>query len=104
MAGREVEYAWGYLKLRFRKHINDEVPSDLEENVEKALSTDMLTLNRSRKFACKARDYKLTYAFLINKAGGKDATAGKNEIEHITKMFKAHRSAMDSDYSFIVNS
>jgi hypothetical protein len=104
IAGRGVEYAWGYSKLRFRKHFNDAVPRHLEENVKKALSTDILTLNRMRKFARKARDYKLTYAFLIDRAGGNDATAAKDEIEHITKMFKAHRSAMDADYSFIVNS
>jgi hypothetical protein len=104
IAGRGVEYAWGYSKLRFWKHFNDAVPRHLEENVEKALSTDILTINRMRKFARKARDYKLTYAFLIDQAGGKDASAAKDEIEHITKMFKAHRSAMDADYSFIVNS
>jgi len=34
---------------------------------------------------------------------GKEASAGKDDIEHITKLFKAHRSAMDSDFSFIAN-
>ena len=104
IAGRGVEYAWGYSKLRFRKHVNDAVPSHLEENLAKALSTDILTINRSRKFARKARDYKLTYAFLIHSAGGKDASAAKDEIEHITRIMKTHRSAMDANYSFIVHS
>ena len=29
---------------------------------------------------------------------------GKDEIEHITKLFKAHCSAMDADYGFIASS
>jgi hypothetical protein len=45
----------------------DLAPKDLQENVENALSTEVLTPNRLRKFARKARDYKLIYAFLINK-------------------------------------
>jgi hypothetical protein len=71
IAGRGVEYAWGYSKLRFRKHFNDAVPS---------------------------------HAFLIHSAGGKDASAAKDEIEHITRIMKTHRSAMDANYSFIVHS
>ena len=59
--------------------------------------------HRLRKFARKAWDSKLTYAFLIHMAGGNDASAAKDEIEQLMKMFKAHRSAMDADYSFIAN-
>ena len=54
-----------------------------------------------RKFARKAREYKLTYALIFHLSDGADATAGKDDIEHITKAFKAHRSAMDADYAFI---
>jgi hypothetical protein len=63
IAGRGAEYAWRYLKLRFWKHLHDAVPRHLEENVEKALSADILTINCMRKFAQKARNYKLTYTF-----------------------------------------
>jgi hypothetical protein len=76
----------------------------LQENVKNALSTEVLTLNRLWKFAQKARDYKLTYTFLINRTGGNAASAAKDKIEHITKMFKTHQSAMDANYSFIANS
>jgi hypothetical protein len=103
IAGRGIEYACGYLKLRFWKHFNDMVPKHLQENVGKVLSTEVLTLNRLWKFAQKARNYKLTHTFLINRTGGNDASSAKDEIEHITKMFKAHRSAMDADYLFIAN-
>ena len=70
----------------------------------KSLARDVITVNRSQKFARKAREYKLTYAFIVDLADGKDATAGKDEIEHITRMFKVHRLAMDADYGFISRS
>ena len=63
-----------------------------------------VTLNRSRKYARKAREYKLTYSFLAHLSNKDDVSAAKKEIEHITRVFKAHRSAIDADKGFIVNS
>ena len=63
----------------------------------------MLTTNRIRKFARKIREYKLTYSLVFHMSDGEDASAGKGDVEHITKLFKVHRSAMDADYAFIVN-
>ena len=103
IAGRGVEYGWGYSKLRFRRDFNDAVAKNIKQNVLKSLDRSVLTTNRIRKFARKAREYKLTYALIFHLADNKDASAGKDEIEHITKAFKAHRSAMDSDYAFIAN-
>jgi hypothetical protein len=103
IAGRGIEYAWGYAKLRFRGGINDAVPVHLEENVRAALSRDILTINRIRKFARKTRDYKLTYSYLVALADGEDASAAKGRIEHLTKLFKQHRSALDADYGFIAD-
>jgi hypothetical protein len=103
IAGRGIEYAWGYAKLRFRRGINDAVASHLEENVKAALSREVLTINRIRKFARKARDYKLTYSYLVALADGEDASAAKGRIEHLTKLFKQHRSALDADYKFIAD-
>ena len=95
IAGRG--YAWGYSKIFYRKHFNDGVATNLTKNVEKALSREVLTVNRLRKFARKACDYKLTYASF------EDASATKTKIEKISKAFKAHRSALDADYVFVVN-
>jgi hypothetical protein len=103
IAGRGIEYAWGYAKLRFRRGINDAVASHLEENVKAALSREVLTISRMRKFARKARDYKLTYSYLVALADGEDASAAKGRIEHLTKLFKQHRSALDADYKFIAD-
>lgn len=104
IAGRGVEYAWGYGKLRFRRDFNDAIAKNLNNNVRRSLAADVLTINRLRKFARKTREYKLTYSLLFYMEGGENATAGKDDIEHITKHFKAHRSALDADYGFIVNS
>ena len=105
IAGRGVEYAWGYSKLRFRIDFNDAVAINLKRNVLRSLGADVLTLDRVRKFARKAREYKLTYALLFHLADGEELNStGKDEIEHITKLFKAHRSAMDADYGFIASS
>jgi hypothetical protein len=54
IAGRGIEYAWGYSKLRFRHGINDAIASHLEENVKAALSREVLTINPICKFARKA--------------------------------------------------
>jgi hypothetical protein len=105
IAGRGIEYAWGYSKFKFRKEINDGVSSHLKENVLKALSRSLLTVERMRKFARKAREYKLTYSFLAERIAQQDQDGNrqsKESIDHITKTFKQHRSALDADFSFIV--
>ena len=69
----------------------------------KSLDREVLDINRIRKFARKAREYKLTYSLMFDMADGGKEAAKKSDIEHITKVFKAHRSAMDADYGFIAN-
>ena len=106
IAGRGIEYAWGYSKLRFRLHFNNSEARNLERNVRQALSTDVLTKERTDKFVRKARDYKMTYHYLFKTADKvkKAAPNSHEKIEQITKLFKQHRSALDADYSFIRNS
>ena len=98
IAGRVIEYAWGYSKLRFRIDFNDAVARNLKVNVLELLDKDVLVVDRVRKFARKTREYKLTYALLFHLADGEELdSTGKYEIENITKLFKAHRYAMDAD-------
>ena len=103
IAGHIVEYYWGYTKLRFHRDFNDVIPKKLRGNTMKSLERKVITTNIVRKFARKTREYKLTYTLLIHIAGRKDATSGKDEIEHITKLFKAHCLAIDTDYGFIAS-
>ena len=104
IAGRGIEYSWGYSKLRFRFTFNNGVAKDIKENVQKSLAREVITTNRVRKFSRKAREYKLTYSLLASLGNDNRATALKSDIKHITKVFKAHRSAIDSNHGFIVNS
>jgi hypothetical protein len=108
IAGVGIEYDWGYAKLKYPKEINDGIAAHLEENVKKALSPEStLTISRTRKLARKAHEYKLTYFFLISMLTQTDPTRGGDEqlaketMESITKAFKAHHCALDSNYAFI---
>jgi hypothetical protein len=51
IAGRGIEHAWGHAKLRFRRGVNHAVADHLENNVKAALSCEVLTINKFRKFA-----------------------------------------------------
>ena len=52
IAGRGIEYAWGYSKMRFRGgEFNDAKGKNLERNVTACLSQEVLNLQRMRKFA-----------------------------------------------------
>ena len=62
----------------------------------------MLTTNKICKFARKTREYKLTYSLIFIMSGGEDESTGEGVVEHITKLLKAHRSAMDADYAFFI--
>ena len=77
---------------------------NLKANVLKSLDSSVIIIARVRKFARKARGYKLTYSLLVHEADGEDATITEDDIEHITKLFKVHRSAIDADYQFISRS
>ena len=71
----------------------------------KSLGTYVLTLNRVRKFARKSKEYKLTYAFILHLADEEELNiTRKDEIEHITKLFKSHCSMLDADFDFIASS
>ena len=56
IAGRGVEYAWGYSKLRFRQGFNDGVAKNLTVKVLKSIDREVLDINWIRKFARKARE------------------------------------------------
>jgi hypothetical protein len=79
IAGRGIKYTWGCSKLRYRRDNNDGVASHIKENVKKALSRELITVNIIRKFARKARDYKLTYAYLSAMAKSDNASAAKEK-------------------------
>jgi hypothetical protein len=77
---REIACAWGYSKLpvHYRRNKNVGVSAHLDANVKKALTRELLTTNRFRNYARKARDYKLTYEYILAPlTQAQDASAGK---------------------------
>ena len=69
---------------------NDEICKHLNENVMKALDRSCVTKKRIRKYARKAREYKLTYNLLSQLSTSEDTEVDKSIIEHLTKVFKVH--------------
>jgi hypothetical protein len=107
LAGRGVEYAWGYSKLVFRRD-NDAIALNLIKNVLAAIKADTkeapLNLIRIRKFARKARDYKVAYKSFFDAERNGDEEALQLsfvKIEHQVKHIKTHRCALDLDKNFI---
>lgn len=96
-----IEYCWGYSKFRFWSEFNcgNLNVETLQKNVEKSLDQSVIAKNWISKLARKARECKLTHSFLVslcrNDDNGVSEQVKKTEIEHMTKVFKAHR--------FIVN-
>ena len=90
LAGKGVEYCWGYSKMYFRKH-NDCQYKNLRANTVKATSQDMLPIDRVRRFARKAREYRNAYLFSTNHV----------DVEKFRKKQKAHRCTMWDDYGFL---
>jgi hypothetical protein len=58
--------------------------------VKAASSREVLTINQICKFARKARDYKLTYSYLVALVDGEDASAA------IRIALKTSQSCLDS--------
>ena len=94
LAGVGIEYSWGKSKMHFRRN-NTLDQNTFHSRVLQSLSPEVLTLERVRKFARKARAYERSYATGASKY---------DDVEKLCKIFKCHRCAMDFDKSFIKNS
>ena len=93
VAGVGIEYSWGKQKQWFRRE-TDHVGKHLHQNI--IASMKQCTLERVRKYARKAREYRRAYE-------------GNNEMDHEdiekhVKMQKSHRGADRQDTAFIEKS
>ena len=95
IAGVGIEYCWGYSKFHFWKN-NNCVVANLEKNVGQSLKK--ITMQKARKFARKARDYKCVYRL---HALGELDDIGFVKIERMVKEANTHRCSLDQEYSFI---
>ena len=96
LAGVGIENCWGKAKLAFRR-ANDGDTKTFHARILAALSETVLYLDRVRKFARRTRDYRRVYE-------SKEPVGGKVDVEKLRKLHKTHRSALDSDLSFLQRS
>jgi hypothetical protein len=106
LAGLGIEYSWGKSKLEFRREINDQVPAHLHDNIERALSTDILPLARVRKFARRTRDYRHVYEESNKPSDTTDdgVVNGFEMTERMVKMRKTHRNIVDLEMKYLLQS
>ena len=98
VAGVGIEYSWGMSKMKFRREINDEVPKNLHDNIVKSICPrNILTTERVRRFARRAREYCRSYR-VLDEMGNID---GKEIIEKMRKKQKAHRNIIDMEPGFL---
>ena len=96
LAGVGVEYSWGKAKMYFRRH-TDHVARNLHKNIEVAMSSDVLTLLRVRRYARKARSYRIAYT-------NHKCAMSRAQIEQQVANRRSHRDALDIDWKFITES
>jgi hypothetical protein len=96
MAGQGVEYGWGKAKQYFRRHNTMDNKTFKKRVIECMDTATVLTMERVRKFARRARAYRNGYK--------EPELAGSYlGIERLVKRSKAHRCTLDQAYSFIMN-
>ena len=108
LAGLGIEYCWGKAKWCFRRYVNDLVSTNLEKNVLIALGSRAypmfgtgaecpapLPVERVRKFARRARTYRMLFAeFPTPESAEKVLAAWKSNTQCVT-LKDAHGTAVD---------
>ena len=90
-AGHGIEYMIGRSKY-YHKKFNRQTVESLRETTRASVAKENLPLHLIRKYARKCRDYMRVYRASVT---GFDA-------DPTVKLFKSHRSALDSHFAFIV--
>ncbi|KAI2495979.1 hypothetical protein MHU86_18546 [Fragilaria crotonensis] len=119
-AGEGIEYAWAQAKALMRRTPMREKKGRVNfmNLVTKCLCpVTVLTNDRIRKFAARARAYVCTYYYLEQENSSENVgdimpefnPAGKQQllykkIEQLMKKFKTHRCALDFDMGFVLAS
>jgi hypothetical protein len=111
MAGEGIEYSWACAKNWYRnlpvayKRTKDR----FQNNIKKAASHEIITVERVRRFSRRARRYMMAYLALSLGFSVADASVNIDDdmratplkLEKLIKAHKNHRCAMDFDCRFI---
>ena len=90
LAGVGIEYCFGRVKWWFRNK-NTMSTQSLKEKSRMSFGPDVVAIDHARKFARRARDYVRAYMW----------GATGLEVEIKIKLYKTHRSALDTDFKFV---
>lgn len=99
IAGEGVEYEWAMSKMYYRKQKMErkKTKKNFELLVRESLGTSVLTLERSRKFSRRARQYMMAYYMLE-----KDSKATTPvDVKNYKKERKSHTDVLKEDYRYI---
>jgi hypothetical protein len=96
LAGQGVEYCWGKAKQYYRRHNTMNNKTFKQRVIECMDTTEVLNIERVRKFARRARAYRNGYRV-------PELAGSYLGIEKLVKRSKAHRCTLDQSYSFIMN-
>ena len=110
-AGEGIEYSWGAAKAIYQRYplYSKKGKVNFIGLVSKCISREVLTADLIRKFSRRARNYMLTYKSLemiVDDDGGEQNmnTILHSRIENLQKSLASHRSAVDFDNGFILQS
>jgi hypothetical protein len=90
LAGKGVEYSWGYSKRYFRAN-NDCVAKHLHQNIVTSISQEQLPVERVRSFARRAREYRNAYKYAHD----------HKSVEACKAKQKSHRCVMWMEWGFL---
>jgi len=99
VAGDGIEYDWAMAKLWYRKQdLNKKKGKQkFAELVKRAVSSEVITMERTRAFSRRARLNLLSYHLL--EKDGKSATP--LDVKKFKKEQKTHRNIVDEDCGFV---
>ena len=126
MAGEGIEYAWALAKLFYRaQSIREKRTKDKFRNLVRSSTSrvDVLNLNRIRKCSKRAREYMFAYKAIqeireecsqpIGSSSTSSVTSSmvNEELMHMSyeiieksiKVYKTHRSCLDTDLKWVQN-
>jgi hypothetical protein len=105
LAGEGIEYSWGASKNQYRREpLSEKRKKDsYRKLVTKCLSEEILSKDRVRAFARRARSYICAYYQMHYGLIPDDLIKehGNLQIERLAKRYKSHRSVVDFDQAFI---
>jgi hypothetical protein len=109
LAGEDVEYIWGGAKGEYRRLslAQKRGKDNFKTSLYHCLSEEVITIERVRKYARRARQYMMAYHAVdtgqVDPQTHNDCLKfGPVAVDKLINNFKTHRCAFDFDYKFIM--